>query len=116
MEHSRVVPRDLFNDSKLLKCLGQLALNILDGKGLGVEVDESLLTNGTGFDIKLLEDGHLFVTNLAFSKSGVELLYKTVYNSKGAYPLLCQYEDQEIDVFKDDGSYTEEYVDFIESL
>lgn len=30
--YRRVLPRDLFNEAKLLKCLGQLSLMIHDGK------------------------------------------------------------------------------------
>lgn len=31
-EYQRVIPRDLFNEAKLLKCLGRLSLFIHDGK------------------------------------------------------------------------------------
>lgn len=112
--YDRVLPRDLFNEAKLLKCIGQLCLKIHDGGSLGVTFDDN---NIGSFDIVLLDDGHLYIRNINFYKNGnIPLLFKTTYNSKRNYPLLLDYNDVEYEVFDESGNYTYEYITFIESL
>ena len=43
MTYRRVLPRDLFNEAKLLKCLGQLALIIHDGQDSAGQTVQGLL-------------------------------------------------------------------------
>lgn len=91
----RVIPRDLFNEAKLLKCLGQLALVLHDGKDA---VGRSL---PPGWKIEFIEpeyaDGFRVVQNPAdggLSCAAVRALFRgrpvrlwTVYNCRDPYPL-----------------------------
>lgn len=112
-EYTRVIPRDLFNESKLLKCIGQLVLLIHDGNrpnGLDFTHDDE------PFDIRLMEDGHLRIANIKFKINGKFVLFKTVYNRKSNYPLLCEHNYCEYEVFDDAGKYTEEFITFCNTL
>lgn len=111
-EYNRVIPRDFFNEAKLLKCMGLLSLKILDGQlpdGLKIEIEES----GEPFDIQLTEDGSLFVANYQVLVNDVPVIMGTAYNSKSNYPLNCIFNYEEIRVFDETGNFTEEFVSFI---
>lgn len=73
----KVFPRDFFNDAKLLKCLGRVALSEL----FDFELDGP-------WDIELGDWG-LSVTNLQVYYLGLELFLYIPYNSKSDYPLYC---------------------------
>ena len=116
MSYQRVIPRDLFNESKLLKCLGQLALTIHEGIGpKGLKADHQ----GDEFRInQRAGDGGLFVEiGLQFMAGEYELTLYTSYNSKDPYPLICEtwpdYEFSETYVFDDDGKITDEFRDYV---
>jgi len=69
MSYSRVIPRDFFNEAKLLKCMGQLSLAILDGmtpEGITITVEET----GEPFQIELDDDGYLYLTNYEMFVNG----------------------------------------------
>lgn len=95
MSYKRVLPRDLFNEAKLLKCLGQLALLIHDGKapdGLSFEQDAM---SCDGFDID--QDpfsGELYVDNLTLwfdlGEDAIRINLSTHYNSRDSYPLVYE--------------------------
>jgi hypothetical protein len=107
--YTRIIPRDLFNEAKLLKCLGRLALLVHDGLPLEIDYDPD------GFAInQRSSDGGLYVENMTFSAKFPLELY-SAYNSKMNYPLLCQAEE-EIFVFDEDGNLTEEFKKFINVL
>jgi hypothetical protein len=116
--YRRVCPRDLFNESKLLKCYGRLCLKILDGQ-TPVEMsynDE----NTTRFNVELMQEGSLTITNLPIKIKDKQYLFKTTYNGKGNYPFYLQngqadsYED--IEVFNDNGEFTEEFIEFTQNV
>ena len=111
--YRRVIPRDLFNEAKLLKCMGQLALLIHDGVGVprGLELvhDDSV---NQGFVIEQDDsDGSLFVSNLTLRFKGRVIVLKSPYNSRDCYPLWYGPDDEQ--VFNDDGSFA---TDFLSSL
>lgn len=109
MSYTRVIPRDFFNEAKLLKCMGQLALKILDGMlpdGLKIEINES----GEPFNILLTDDGRLFISNYETTINDVYVSMSTTYNSKDAFPLVCFHDDDETTVFDDNGEFTEEFI------
>lgn len=111
----REIPRDLFNESKLLKCLGQLALLIHDGVTIkGLEARHS----GTEFRIDQRQCcGGLYVgRGLIFVVKSTILELYSIYNSKSGYPLVCMTPDGEIHVFYDDGALTEEFRDYVTKL
>lgn len=113
MTYSRVIPRDLFNESKLLKCLGRLVLLIYDGlapEGLTFKHD------GEPFVVEQdLSDGGLFCTTLQVWYRGKPLQLKSPYNSREPYPLLLVNGDgEEFEVFNGSGNFTPEFLTALE--
>jgi hypothetical protein len=112
MSYTRVIPRDLFNEAKLLKCLGQLVLLKHDGKlpaSLEIEHDDS---DVRGFDIMQDEsDGGLECANLTISINSEVCRCYCPYNCKSAYPLQCQMEHETLAVFNDNGTLSDDFRD-----
>ena len=110
MNYTRVIPRDFFNEAKLLKCLGQLSLKVLDGKtptGLDIAFDDS----GEAFSIVQDDsDGSIYVANYPITINDYQVWFKTPLNSKDAYPLFCEWEYENYTVFNDKGEFTEEFI------
>jgi len=106
MSYTRVIPRDLFNESNLLKCYGQLYLN-LENMGL-----ESSLRHNTDYDETFLitssEDGCLTIDNVQLVLNDEEIMLECPLNSREPYPLYIADEDF-TSVFNDDGTFTEEF-------
>lgn len=118
MSYTRVIPRDLFNEAKLLKCLGQLALTIHDGvripRSLKIEHDES---DDAGFRIEQDEGtGALYCSNLECTCNGRLIGLRCHYNSKDAYPLWFILDEEEDRVFNEDGTLSVEFRKLLESL
>jgi hypothetical protein len=117
-EYSRVIPRDLFNEAKLLKCLGQLSLLAHDGRDAsGSRIPAGLsvhfLSEGDEpFHILQREaDGGLVCSNIRVLAGGTEFQFYSIYNSRSPYPLVCvDGRGEEIEVFRDDGSLTSEFM------
>lgn len=121
MTYMRVIPRDLFNESKLLKCLGQLSLIAHDGldcrrqrvERLIVEFEEGL--EGDPFMIEQNEmSGALYCRTLRVEVNGRLVSVASTYNSKSPFP-LC-FGDNEEPVFNDDGSLSDEFLAFAERV
>lgn len=128
MSYIRVIPRDLFNEAKLLKCLGQLALLIHDGKGIRwpMRLEHAPARAGKKYEVEETpgfvidqrpEDGGLYCSNLRlFVGRNVIPLY-TTYNSKAPYPLLFGRPDySEADVFNSDGTLSDEFAEFLDRV
>lgn len=109
------MPRDLFNEAKLLKCMGRLMLNIHDGlTPVRMGYDERY---GKPFEIALLDEGALTIANLKISILGKLHRFKTTYNSKANYPLFVETPDlAEIQVFDDDGTFSEEFKEYCNEI
>jgi len=111
MSYQRVIPRDFFNEAKLLKCMGLLALKVLDNQlpeGIVISIDES----GEPFDIIQMEDsGDLSVVNYPVIVNGVELLFASNYNSKSNFPLYCEIDYSPITVFNEIGDFSNEFIE-----
>lgn len=102
MSYHRVVPRDLFNEASLLKCLGRLALMIEDQvvAGLGYEYD------GTPFQIEQNpSNGAIYCTNLQFFCDGEPMELIRPLNSREPYPLYWMIDDNAVPVFDDRGGF-----------
>ncbi len=118
MSYQRVIPRDLFNEAKLLKCMGQLALIIHDGvnvpKGLTLDHEES----ENGFEVAQdSSSGELYVANLSLCCQGRLIGLRHPYNDKRPYPTrFSLWEGDEGPVFKADGSLSDEFRAFCASL
>lgn len=111
MAYQRVIPRDLFNEANLLKCLGSLYISLqgrIDGAGFDVEdVDR--------FDIQQSEaDGSIYVANLPFSIGGTSYHLFRPLNSRASWPLyLTATDDSDFDVvsvFDDNGSLSKRFL------
>jgi hypothetical protein len=118
MSHTRVIPRDFFNESKLLKCLGQLSLLIHEGRGirwpLRLQHDDA---GFPGFLIELEPTGNLVCANVTLLCGETAIGIGTTYNSKAAYPLNYATEDGgENDVFDDDGTFTADFTAYLDTL
>jgi hypothetical protein len=112
--YNRVIPRDLFNEAKLFKCIGRLVLLIHDGKTIN---GMTFTHDGTPFVVgQYDEDGSLTIINIHFKVKRQKLQFKTTYNSKNNYPLYLYYDYVDYQVFDESGEYTEEFTNFINSL
>lgn len=113
-DYNRVIPRDLFNEGKLLKCMGRLCLLIHDDL---VPVKMSFDEDVDKFEIGLIDDGSLTIANLPVKIKGIQFLFKTTYNSKANYPLYVQSPDyEEYLVFDEQGEFATEFKDFCENV
>jgi len=109
MGYNRVIPRDLFNEAKLLKCLGQFAI---ESEGVP-EISITLIDEDGGFLIEQDDSsGNLFCSSLEILIGGCAVAVECVYNSKDPYPLLFS-ETQER-VFDEDGSFSQVFYDTYE--
>ena len=110
MGYNRVLPRDLFNEAKLLKCLGQLCLLIHEGKcSLKVVHDTKYWE---GFNVQQDPgDGDISVINLRFyTQRGSRVHIDTGLNSREAYPAMFSAGVvMEQPLFTDDGQLSPEY-------
>lgn len=111
--YKRVVPRDLFNEAKLLKCLGKISVSILDNKLHGLkEVHEN---SSEGFEILQNEDGDIMCNNYYILKDNKLIYLFTKLNSRLNWPLCTMNDDGDvIYCFEDDGSFTQEFLDYLE--
>ena len=111
MSYLRVLPRDLFNEANLLKCLGQLWL--LTER----EPNFHCVTGPVGgFDIRQHEgSGAIYVQNIAFARSdGLPVYLFRPLNSWEPWPLyLSDHRDLEISVFDEIGQLSAEMKEFI---
>ena len=120
--YSRVVPRDLFNEAKLLKSLGQLCLLIHDGVdkwGNPTPRHLNFRHEGERFVIDQRQScGGLYVTaGLQFTVRSHVLELYSAYNDKSEYPLLCMtHEGEEIEVLDHDGTLSEDFCCYVEYL
>lgn len=113
--YNRVIPRDFFNEAKLLKCMGMLALKVLDNmtpQGVKISIDET----GESFDIALSDDGYLFLANYTTTVNSHMVIFKTRYNDKGATPFYCEHAYNEVEVFDDKGEFSEEFIAYFSNL
>jgi len=112
-DYPRVIPRDLFNESKLLKCIGRLILLIHDEETpckMGHD------DNYQKFEVALMDEGALTITNLNISINRKVILFKTIYNRKDSYPLFAEFDYVDYQVFDENGDWHEEFIDLCNML
>ena len=111
MSYIRVIPRDFYNESKLLKCMGLLALKILDFQlpdGIKISIEDS----GEPFDIQLDEMWNMLrVINYPVTVNGETYDFGTAYNAKYGYPFYVLVDDLEIEVFNEAGDFTQDFIE-----
>ncbi len=104
MEHFRVIPRDFFNEAKLLKCLGHFEICIMDHPLPGLEFEVHF--EGGPFVVRQNQsDATLYCENYRVFLAGEELKLYTIYNSKDAYPLYGEYKGQHFLIFDERGFF-----------
>ncbi len=111
--YQRVIPRDFFNESKLLKCFGQLALLVheeMAPPNVKIDYDD----RGFIIDQHGEDDASLYFLNVKVYVNGNEIDVRLRYNAKDqAYPLLYETTDGDFEyMFKSDGTFTDEFIKF----
>lgn len=112
-KYKRVIPRDFFNESKLLKCMGFLALRILDNEvpeGINIKISE----NGNPFKISHYAMWDiLYVSNYAIEINGQDYICGTTINSKEPFPFYCIVEDEqiEVEIFDSNGNFSTDFIE-----
>lgn len=108
--YHRVIPRDLFNEANLLKCLGKLYIETERFSHVCLEHD------GSPFLIEQDESsGSLSVTNVYLYVSRQFCWLYRPLNSRAPWPLYLETQDgDDIAVFTDDGKLSPEMLKFIE--
>lgn len=116
-QYNRVLPRDLFNEAKLLKCMGRLCLLIEDRMTPVYMTVGAYGANGKeGFIIGLIDSGELTITNLSILINGKPYLFKTAYNSQANWPLFVEHEDTDYPVFEDNGEWDAEFIQLVNEI
>jgi hypothetical protein len=112
MSYLRVIPRDLFNEANLLKCYGQLYIQL---EKIGLEHTLEHSDTNEQFMVEQTIDGDLRLKNVQLLVNGGAVHLFRPVNSREPYPLYALEEDteEEISIFKDDGSFTEEMIVFL---
>lgn len=116
MGYQRVIPRDLFNESKLLKCLGFIALHI-HNRQYDLPLVMNVKNPKGGFKIEQDQgSGDLYCSNVEFYLDLPTPRYikiATSYNSKENFPLV--YEDTS-NVFNEDGKFSDDFLSYLRDL
>lgn len=103
--YTRVVPRDFFNESKLLKCLGKFEICVIDKMcdGLPIVTD---MNGSQSFNIQQdPTDGSLYCSNYRATLGDEEIWLCIPYNSKDEWPLLARFRGEEYCVFDKQGKF-----------
>lgn len=109
--YTRVIPRDLFNEANLLKCLGRLSLLIHEGIApKNIRLDHS--QECEEFQIYMnMDSGEIGCINLIFYKDEEFFELVRPMNSKDPWPLfLYDNDDEVIWIFDDDGNLSQQFI------
>lgn len=118
MAYRRVIPRDLFNESSLLKCLGRVWI-LLENMPPNIARlgDDEGEHGGAPFDIQQDDaDGSIHVANLPFRIGRKVYRLSRPLNSRAPWPLYATDDDaEETAVFTDAGDFTPEFLRLLEA-
>lgn len=109
-DYTRVIPRDLFNESALLRDLGRLAILLGETRGHNAGfVQENVERFDIGQDPA---SGNIRVKTLDFVINGENYLLERPLNSREPYALMIMLMGDPdynlISVFDDEGNFSEE--------
>ena len=111
MSYKRVIPRDFFNEAKLLKCMGHLHIKSQQADrpdGIEIVINE----NGLPFQIEKDESsGDIYIANYGTFVNNLPVRFATNLNSKSNYPLHCDYENTPYMVFDENGNWDSEFIE-----
>lgn len=117
MSYKRELPRDLYNEANLLKCMARVCQWINDEQAPGLEFrhetyDEHRERETPGFEVGGDADGETFVMNVKFTLRGKKVEFWRPLNARSAWPLKFHYcdegDDDEVYYEDDDDAITEE--------
>jgi hypothetical protein len=115
MNYKRVIPRDLFNEANLLKCLGQIALLVHDyGNAYPKLLIDADYYETCGASIYQTDDGELYTNNVSLYIDGAKYTVLRKLNSREAYPVFIIYNDEYIDIFTKTGKFSKEFLKLIQ--
>lgn len=111
MPFRREIPRDLFNDANLLKCYGQIYIALETAQAPDAELEH----DGAAFDIQRDDgDGSTWVGNVTLKVRRKPVRLFRPANSKYRWPLyFFDNEGDEVEVFADDGTFSQEMLNFL---
>lgn len=114
MSYFRVVPRDLFNESKLLKCVAQLWLQCeKDERTDGLQFN----CDGSPFGVKQdPSSGAIYISNIPVYFNGYPLYLYTGLNARGSYPMYCDFRDDTVPVFEDSGGLHDDFIKLLAKM
>lgn len=113
--YSRVIPRDLFNEANLLKCLGQVYLNLEQLNIEGVELVGDRIEDG--FDIVQDEaDGSLSCHNVLLKVQNGYYEFRRPLNSREPWPLYMLGPIEDTPVFTNTGHFSDQMLIFLNSM
>jgi len=120
MTYLRVVPRDLFNEGNLLKCLGRVYI-CAEQSPLGDPCAHvAVETGGAWCAHQDQSDGSLWLDGVQVSCLGYALRCARPMNSRDPWPLyVCEIDGEEIDpvdVFTDEGEFSDDFRALCDSL
>lgn len=106
MSYTRVIPRDLFNEASLLKCMGKLWIETERFPG-----NVTFEHDYEPFEIyQNQDDGSLSVTNINVLINGERRGFIRPLNSREPWPLYIETDEDRVAVFDDNGNLTEEFL------
>lgn len=117
IKYNRVAPRDLFNESKLLKCMGKLVIHLENEFRLVPSNDDY-----KSFDVRLNQDNNtLHLINIRFIIEGKSFSLDSPsffipYNSKGNWPLKFHWDWEDHDVLDSEGELDYEFKLLLKSI
>jgi len=109
MSYRRVIPRDLFNEAKLLNCLGRLYIK----SELTRRVSVANLFEGSAEPFRIFQDesdGSLECVQIHCLVNGNHTRLFTPCNDRGKWPLWARFNDEDVQVFDDNGELTPEFL------
>lgn len=111
----RVIPRDLFNDANLLKCLGTLWIKLDNWRDHDARLEE----DGEPFDIQQNpDDGSTECVNVVFTRRGERFRLCRPMNSRDPFPLWVETSEDSFPVFVDgdSGELSPEFIEFVSPI
>lgn len=119
MTYCRVIPRDLFNEADLLKCLGRLYIELENTRDHTAELCDEM-GQREGFKIEQNEDsGAIYCTNAVLRIGGQRCRLERPLNSREPWPLWLEGIGDDPDfeaerVFTDEGKLSPEFLALIQ--
>lgn len=111
MTYIRVIPRDLFNEADLLKCLGRLYIELETAGKHKARFD---VEDVPSFDIRQnLGDGSISVVNLPFMIGRRRFYLFRPLNSRKPWPLMIERDDDVWRVFDDQGRLSTDFMELL---